>query len=395
MKKIILASLCIALLSKAFARTAQSDPGQRTALSHKIVEIELPNPQRTEAMPGPFNHFEVIDARPDTSYIGAHTENLWVPMTRMRQLVLKGSVTRTIPDYLNNHFSDPEAPYKVLVVIRKLWISDIAYSYRQEEQKDEIYQKDDKINCRFRAEIYVSGGNQPAGDNSSGNKSLYTPVLRFDSLLVLDKNGYDRIGGFLSDLLQSMADTLATFDIDRKWETGRQLSLADIRRFSNSLYDFPIFRDTALVKGVYASFDEFRNNAPSIRDFEIATENKRSLLYTKDPSGNSFYNHKAWGLCDGKNLYVMLEGFLFPIFREQNAFYLSGFIESKTNAENVREDRDEYLYGPQDGGATWFPGTASQNNAVIARADYAIKHKNTVKRETRVFLVDPDTGAIY
>ena len=365
MKKLVFASFGILLMSYSIAQSESTlkKLSQPSSFSRKAVDIELVRPEKGKNSPVLFSHFEVIDARPDTSFIGVHTETLMLPMTRLRQLILKGSVARAIPDYLNKYFSNSAPPYKVLIVIRKLWISDVTYSYRERESIEDLNIKDDKFNIRLRAEIYVSG-----------DKPYYVPVLRYDSLIVSAKNGYDRIGNVLSGLLQNLADTLSVTDID-----------------------FPIFRDRVLVKGVYANFDEFRNNAPSIKDYEIGTEKKKSVLYTRDPSGHSYYNHNAWGVCDGKNLYVMLEGYVFAIFREQNAFYLSGFIETKDNPGELREEIEEYkrqLEMEKGEGIDKANYVADSKNLDQLNDQYKYS-KTVMKRQTRVFAIDPDTGIIY
>jgi hypothetical protein len=68
----------------------------------------------------------------------------------------------------------------------------------------------------------------------------------------------------------------------------------------------------------------------------------------------------------------MLEGYLFPIFRDQNAFYLSGFIETNGNTDEppMMVAGQPNTYEPRD-------------------------NKNTIKRQTRVFAIDPDEGTVY
>ena len=70
--------------------------------------------------------------------------------------------------------------------------------------------------------------------------------------------------------------------------------------------------------------EEFRNNDPSIRHFEIRLENNKRLLYISEGANRSYYSHDAWGYCDGKNIFVMRDGILYPAWKEGNAFYISG-----------------------------------------------------------------------
>jgi hypothetical protein len=63
--------------------------------------------------------------------------------------------------------------------------------------------------------------------------------------------------------------------------------------------------DTALVlkKGVYANVDEFRNNQPSIFNYDIQPdENGLSQLYLKDETGKPYFPGRCGGIAMGNNV---------------------------------------------------------------------------------------------
>ncbi len=383
--------LFLLLLSAADAQS-----GSMLNMGNKSISIALRAKGPEKDRRSLFQSIEVIDARPDTSLIGIHTENRMLPQTRLRQLVLSGPVAASVRDWLGALFAGPGAEYKVLVVIRKLWVSDVSYSYREREAQEDPEFRDNKINIRLKAEIYASK-----------EDGRYTPVLRYDTVLVMAKFGYNKIGESLSDLLQQLGDTLSSPDIDRKWSRNRLIGRGDIDRFNHSSFDYPIFRDSTLIKGVYASYSEFLNNSPSLHNYELVKEKNNSLLYTRDDAGHSYYNHNAWGICDGKGLYVMVEGFLFPIFRDQYAFYLSGFIETKKNPnDQVKAFGTSGPNGQQGAGHTGAAGYAGKQMNAVPGGFYPtvgvttlisaeMNDRNAVKRQTRVFTIDADTGLIY
>jgi hypothetical protein len=89
---------------------------------------------------------------------------------------------------------------------------------------------------------------------------------------------------------------------------------------------------TTLVKGVYANVEEFRNNQPSIAQYEIAKDKGAELaLSTPDGNGHFVYTHTAWGFCDGNQVFVMMDGNVFPVVRGHHQFYVLGSREYRNN----------------------------------------------------------------
>ena len=95
-------------------------------------------------------------------------------------------------------------------------------------------------------------------------------------------------------------------------------------------------------------------------------ENDFRLLYIRE-NNSTYYSHQAWGCCDGKTIYRMRDGVLYPLWREGKAFY---FLAPPTPP----------LLGPD--------GKPIENARTTA----------TAKRETmqrRIYTVDMDTGEVY
>jgi hypothetical protein len=299
----------ILLLLASIAAAAQS---QLSSLP--VVTITLKAEEAHAAGSSPFRHFEVIDERPDTTRIGVHTFVPTFGATHLRQLVFKTSASTEIAAWLNKHFSRPGAPYTAFIVLRNLWLSDANYPHEEKiGDPEKLYQR---THIRLMAEIYACRDSQ------------YTPIIRFDTLQSYARSNpytslqsyYSIWGRDLATLLTKMADT-ASWMCSARSGHGRLISLEDILQFNRSRFDAPIAANGTLRPGVYADFEEFRNNAPSIRDFEIRKEKNNRLLYIRT-GGTSCYSHDAWGYCDGKNIFVMRDGILFHAWREGKAFYL-------------------------------------------------------------------------
>src|SRR5262249_24697942 len=124
----------------------------------------------------------------------------------------------------------------------------------------------------------------------------------------------------LTAVLGEMTDS-ASYLATARVATGRRLQREDIIQFNQSRFELPITGSPILTPGAYASFQEFRNNAPSIQNFEVHQQNEDHLLYITNANGPSQYSREAWGYCDGKTVYIMREGKLYPLWKEGKAFY--------------------------------------------------------------------------
>ncbi|HXB05858.1 MAG TPA: hypothetical protein VNW04_02045 [Puia sp.] len=303
----------IGLIGLSLASMAQPVPSL-SALPSVTINLRDPGSPSTST----FSHFEVIDERSDTTRIGIHTFWPTIGHPRDRQLVFHSAASNEIGAYLNDHFARPGAPYTALIVLRNLWLSDA--SYLREEIKNDPKKQYVRTHIRFKAEIYAVRDSQ------------YMPILRFDTLQAYKRSNmysststfYDCWDRDLTSILNEMTDSASQLTIV-KAPRARTLRIGDILEFNRSRFDAPISRNGSLTPGVYVTFQEFRNNTPSVRDYEIRTENNTRVLYMKEAGGSAyFYSHNVWGYCDGKSVFVMRDGILHRTWREENAFYLFG-----------------------------------------------------------------------
>lgn len=342
--------------------------------TYRHVTVKLGDPEREHPNDLPFHHFEILDERPDTLRIGAHTGAGFFGKGN-RQLVFSGQASRELAHYLDARFSRPGGPFTALIVLRSLWFSDATYTLADLSKDTSVSHV--KIRIRLKAEVYAE------------KDGIYTPLFRFDSTRQCRTGSNLFAGQDLAGMLDDLADSAATL-IDRKGMGGRHLSLDDIRQFNRSRFDPVIYRDSTLVGGVYKDFQEFRDNAPSIHSFETQTENNKLLLYIKEAGGNLYYTRDAWGYCDGTNIYVMKDGMLVQAWKEGKAFYLLG----------QPEEGDFGRPSPGSAGAAIFMGSTPGGGSVSgvsaaqapATATKISRHKAFL---LHVFAVDMDTGKLY
>lgn len=339
------------------------------------VTIHLRNPDGLPACQRVFARFQVIDERPDTTRIGVH---IYVPTfgpNHAKQLVLRRPASIELEDYLNSHFSRPGSPYTALIILRDLWLSDA--NYLREDMIKDPDKIHERTHIRLKAEIYAA------------KDSLFMPVLRYDTTETYKQdNRYTGLSYYatwdhnLAAILNDMADSAGQLTLLKDGH-GRTVTIQDIRHFNRSRFITPIGIAAKPTPGVYTSFDEFRNNAPSIHDFEIRKDHKERVLYIKEAGGKAYYTHDVWGYSDGKEIYVMRDGVLCPAWREGNAFYFYGGADRDLLVPPGFVGLGQPAIPDPDGNQQYNPGGLTNSGQAMDIKIHAI------------FMIDMDSGNVY
>lgn len=379
MKHTVKPLLLLLLYNHAFAQSsAPKQPTQTPIAAYKPAPIPLKiSPQDSTAQSSLFSHFEVLDLRPDTQRIGIHYTHTRADHSYNRQLVFAHPAATEISSFLDSISARKDAPYTALIVLRTLWISDP--NYIREDLVRDPERRFEKSHIRLKAEVYAAKDNH------------YIPLLRFDSLQVSYRNvTYDLYGQNLADMLNYLADSALRL-LPSKMAENRVVSLEDIRQFNQSRFELPIYHDIRLNKGVYNSFEEFKNNTPSIRNYEIKEEDHQLLLYIKEEGGKSYYCRTAWGYCDGQNVFVMKNGALHLAWKEDNALYMLGMLydhptsgSTSSTTNPVAPNQPLYIGAPT--GIPMLVGNVAASSIIDAFKYDAHIH---------VFMVDMDNGNVY
>ncbi len=330
MKPTLLFLTLCSLAAPAGAQPGKPGIGPPSDLSTlRTITIRLNGSHDPAFAHSPFARFEVLDERPDTLRIGVHGN---LPMHSHffdRQLIFGIPANQEIATWLNRHCTHAGAPYSLLVILRGLWLSDTD-PYTPNPDQYSIFHPlnpaDSRTHIRLKAEIYARRNDQ------------YLPLLRIDTLeptrSVIYNSRTASYMGWEKDLaamLRELAEN-AALAANRKENSNHWISREDIRRFNLSRFDIPIFDSGALTRGVYTSFEEFRNNAPSIHDFEVRPDNGHLALYLRNGDGTSYYTHNVWGYCNGKEVFIMRDGLLHLLRKDGNSFYFYGIdIASVSN----------------------------------------------------------------
>jgi hypothetical protein len=282
-----------------------SDDGQqfiKKRCSTEYVTLRL-DPNRPPFPPELF-HITVQDLRRDTSRIGLVNDR----RRDQQEVVFHVPAAKQLDDYLNAGYSSPNGKHDLLVVIKELWISEAR------RLQNYLTAYDESWHIAFLLEAYLKDSDR------------YIPLTFFDTAMTASAiNSSVMAEHGIPELLSAFMDKIASFDLDYDLAVKKPVTWQQIDSFGRIRYDYPMDTATKLVRGVYANVQEFRNNRPSLTNYELSKDGSGDLgLRIPDADGQMYYTRSVWGLCDGQQRYVMMDGSLFPIFSIQHQYYVFG-----------------------------------------------------------------------
>lgn len=347
-------SLALLLLFLYMQSHAQQGDSLIQALINKRCDtrkISIPSYRIQYPATPAFNNISVLDYRRDTLRIGITTDEPY----SQRQLLFGNSTATTLGAYLAKHYTDPNARNQLMVVVKDLWISDfVAPGERSSRYKWKI---------RLHLEAYLQ---QERG---------YIPLTWLDTTETVHGQSFELAPEhYLPRLIAAFMDKVDSLALDEIAGSRRSVTFSQIDSFCHSRFHFPIETGSRLTKGVYANLDEFRNNKPSITNYQFVKDKQGIVeLQIADENGRYIYNHTAWGLCDGEHAFVMMDGNCFPIFTLNHQFYVLG------SKRYSRSDIWVPLYAPL-GPAAFMTGLMSVSE--------------NVRRDLRIYPMDLETGTL-
>lgn len=348
MKLLPLLSLCCLYLPAI----SQTDSLHQRFLNDKCIQNHLilstSHAPSKEKIPAVFSHFEVVDLRPDTTRVG-----FWGMDKQRYELVFDKGTSGQIATFMN-HYTNPAGNRSFLIIIKKLWLYNIKDAPRMEN-------KPKGIGCmEFRGEAFLK------------TDQGYLPYAYLDTVITSPYHIKDMARTKMANMLVDFINKIATTD-EALAQKRKAFTFNQLDSLNNLRFDFPMDTARVLRKGVYASIDEFRNNQPSISNYDVQTDGTGFQLYLKDETGKSYYSRKMWGFCNGELCYAMLDGNLCPIFSVGHSFYVLGSTDKEVKAKNNSLGR--VLLYRYSNGIFYMPSTGPYN--------------------MHFYTIDPFSGKIY
>jgi hypothetical protein len=265
----------------------------------------------------------IVDARPDTSAIGL----VQISKVDPRFIVTQRNFQVELEQFLNKYVQcEKSDSFSVLMVLNKFWMSTSVHKFDDWNtlDTDEDTSKVVKIILFTKIDFYLY--------KDSGYYALY----RFDSVFSADvKKSLNKAGnihqGFVRYMIQdALATSLSKLtNMDSRWKSivssKRKFTWQEIAAHDRKYFEIPILKDTSVVPGVYLTFEEFKANSPSVKEFQITKDKLNDIISIKQPDGKQIPVREAWGYCDSSNhLFIRSNYNYFRLQRRQNAFYIYG-----------------------------------------------------------------------
>jgi hypothetical protein len=286
---------------------------------HKAT-VSIPPPGDSVSIP--IHSISVLDARPDSSAIGLYQIFDLDPRFIVTGKNFRSEAELFVNKYVHGSKSDSVS---VLMILKKFWISTGDRS--SEERK--IWNMADtgagkRVSLFTKIEFYLC------------KDSAYYALYRFDSVFTVDTEKpinialykQNSFAGLLTQTALKSSLSKLTF-MDGQWRTmvssKRKFTRQEIEAHERKFFEMSMLKDSLLVSGVYLTFDEFKDNSPAFKVFEVTKDKLNDFIYTKESSGRQMPLTNAWGYCDSNNQVFIRSGHnYFKLQRRQNAFYIYG-----------------------------------------------------------------------
>ena len=268
-----------------------------------------------------FSGIEILDARNDSSKVGFLINGI---IPELYRLNYQNGLTTDVTDYLSAYYTNAftENNNKVLIVVKKLWVSQFDTTLKVGSG---LIYSGNIYSVNLKLEFYLK------------NESNYYPITRIDSsFFTTQRNSAKAFGIEIIDGLINCCDKL--FSINTSLiKQRKKYTIDQVKQFNKLALDKPILQTNQYKKGVYATFSEFLNNAPSVTYSGIDQQKFGDVLYLNDGKGGEYASNKFWGYCDGENIYIISARNFFRLVRTQNTFEFYG-IKNLRERYNYRND---------------------------------------------------------
>lgn len=318
MRIVIIACLILVLNYPSSAQSDVATPDIPFKMPVDMVKLDLDNIKSKKDHPF-FKNISVLDIRPDTTRIGIY---LFGAKLQARQFSSADPINSMLEKHLEKNLVNANEGQELMILIRKLWLTTYKRKSDYKDMKNPRPERNDGIRSEilFKADCYLKQGDEWVAWMQM-DTICYSPAL-------INEWG----GRKLSAVLNDFTDRLMS--ANRETGTRPAFNLDVILAKYTNEYNKPPYTENKFAKGVYVSFDDFKNNRPSNIQYEIKQEKNFANLYLKDKEGKLYYSQRIWGFCDGEHVYAMLMGNLYSVFRTGNSYYLYGspFIDQRTSS---------------------------------------------------------------
>ena len=307
MKSIIAFAIFSLQCALAFAQTTDTAfPNAGNAPKSIIIKLNSPLQQKYQYA-FPVKDIEVMIANGDTGRLGFVQTGV---TNKLREARPDKPLSQYIRDYIHDTYGaqyKSEAPY-LLIVIKYFRIGE-----RTGIGKEKAF-------VRLKADAFKSD------DHIS-----YQLACTFDT--VLERKGTDVTKRF-SQYMGEAIDLLVAAT-DKQLVATRQYPRQEIIQRELRLFEAPAYNMENYTDGVYLTYNEFINNAPSVKAFKPLFEAGWSRIFAVNPDGSKTPIPTPWGMCYNGQLFIYAQRNLIPFSRDGRAFLFRQYLHTEERNKSV------------------------------------------------------------
>ena len=261
MKYLVITALLLPAF--VFAQSSKRDVLNPEQLGVKELKLEAQKTAPSE-IKLPFKSIKIIDSRFDTSKIGYMLEGGLSKKRMFRKMLLPGGVSNAIETYYNEYYagSFSQNDFELLIVMKRFWLAGEARSNNKRVETANSVGGNVNLYCKW--EYYL------------GKDGKYVPVKRMDTIMrideilsrYIDEEFSEKRLSYFKYVLKALIEILDYSNAVKQFDTQPKKTLEEIKEFNKRMNLIPVLQDSGFKKGVYLSFDDFKNNRPSIIDFQ-------------------------------------------------------------------------------------------------------------------------------
>ncbi len=262
-----------------------------------------------------FSEIEIADSRFDTIYMGFVQKGAF---NRKAPIQLTQSMTDEIRESVSNLIANSTKENEtILINVRNFFLSELTSAMSETGT------------FIFKAGCYLKQG--------------YTYKFMFSvdtTIVVRAMDVTKKLLRTANEQFGLFVQRAASFDIS-ELDSKTAYSSYEIQHIDETeKKSIPVYNVDLPQKGLYSSFEDFKNNQPSeanfIEEFSKKTKEPKFFQVREDGTkGKEFLRKNYYAICDGSRLYISTEYGLYPVTKRDYDFYFTGKAKETANTAAV------------------------------------------------------------
>ena len=294
----------------------------------------------------PFSSIKILDSRFDTTKIG------FIPAFNLiynkkdvfRKIRFIGGVAKPLQEYYNDYYKNSFTSngFELLIVMKRFWLSGVHTKRDKRIELTNSLENNTNLYCKW--EYYLA------------KDGRYLPVKRIDTIIQVSENVAQYVGEEFDErrlpLFKFALKALIELNYFEKnvetFDRKPTKNIEEILNYNAKRNELVVLKDSGFKKGIYLSFEEFKNNTPSIIDYkEEKTRYKvfKSERYLTDLQGNLINDYL--GYSDG-------EFFRYGKFGNDKVFRIGNTFEFFVQINNTDANNSTPI-STKEKTKVWFP----------------------------------------